>query len=157
MKAADDSELGEQVNGVAGNAPDAQANDPTPSTPGRQPNNPTPGTPDGRVATRLAAGGLLAVAAAVLAFLATQVSTDLTRQRQATCDGLLPMPTSAYVLGWSGVGVAVLAAIVMLARRSGGGWRIALLVLVVVALAFAGFVTYTVYGDAPTTRFMCSG
>jgi hypothetical protein len=106
---------------------------------------------------RLAVGGLLTVASAVLAFLATRVSTDLTKQRHATCDGLLPMPTSAYVLGWSGVALAVVAVVVVAARRSGGGWRAGLLVLAVLALAFAGFVTYTVYGDAPTTRFMCFG
>jgi hypothetical protein len=59
-------------------------------------------------------------------------------------------------IGWSGVALALVAAVVA-ARRSGGGWRAALLVLAVLALAFAGFVTYTVYGDAPTTRFMCFG
>ncbi|GAB3876869.1 hypothetical protein GCM10029964_024760 [Kibdelosporangium lantanae] len=168
MKAADDNELGEQAsaadstrgeqaNHVTANTPGEQATDLTSNTSGEQANDVTANPPGGWVTTRLAACGLLAVAAAVLAFLATRVSGDLTRQRQATCDGLLPMPASAYVLGWSGVGLAVVAAIVLLAKRSGGGWRVALLVLSLLALAFAGFVTYTVYADAPTTRFMCSG
>lgn len=107
--------------------------------------------------TRLAAGGLLALAAVVLAFLATQVSSDLTKERHATCNGLLPMPTSAFVLAWSAVGLSIAAAAVLLARRAGGRARIALLVFAVLALAFAAFVTYTIYADAPTTKWQCSG
>lgn len=107
--------------------------------------------------TRLAAGGLLAVAAVVLAFLATQTSSDLTKKRNATCNGLLEMPTSAFVLAWSAVGLSVVAAVVVLSRRTGGRWRVALLVFAVLALAFAAFVTYTIYTDAPTTKWQCSG
>ncbi|MEV4314876.1 hypothetical protein [Actinocrispum sp. NPDC049592] len=105
------------------------------------------------------AGGLLAVAGAVLAFLATQVSTDLTHQRSSTCNGLLPMPTSAYVLGWTGVAAGVIAVVLLVSRlrQSRGGWPVWVLVLAVLVVLFAGFVVYTVYGDAPTTRFQCSG
>jgi hypothetical protein len=109
------------------------------------------------VRTRLILGGLLALAAVVLAFLATQVSSDLTKERNTTCNGLLEMPTSAFVLAWSAVGLSVVAAVVVLSRRTGGGWRVALLVLAVLALAFAAFVTYTIYADAPTTKWQCSG
>lgn len=69
------------------------------------------------------------------------------------------MPTSAYVLGCAGVGVAVLA-VIMLAlrlRQSRGGWPAWALVLAVLAFLFAALVIYTVYGDAPTTRWQCSG
>lgn len=113
-----------------------------------------------RQATGLAiTGAILTVAGIVLSFLATQVSTDLTKQRSSTCNGLLPMPTSAYVLGWAGVGVTV-AAVIMLAlrlRKSRGGWPTSVLMLAVLAVLFAAFVIYTVYGDAPTTRWQCSG
>lgn len=106
---------------------------------------------------RLITSGVLVVAAVVLAFLATQVSTDLTKQRHDTCNGLLPMPGSAYVLGWCGVGAAATAAVLVLVRWSRSGWRTTRLVLSLLALVFAGFVVYTVYGDAPTTRWLCSG
>jgi uncharacterized membrane protein len=104
-------------------------------------------------------GAILVVAGIVLAFLATQVSSDLTKERTSTCNGLLPMPTSAYVLGWAGVGVTVLAVLMLVLRlrQSRGGWPTWVLVLAVLAVLFAAFVIYTVYGDAPTTRWQCSG
>ncbi|TCO52628.1 hypothetical protein [Actinocrispum wychmicini] len=106
----------------------------------------------------VAVGGVLTVAGIVLAVLATQVSTDLTKQRSSTCNGLLPMPTSAYVFGWTAVAAALVAVVLLvLGRRAGAWWVITLLVLAVLAFLFAGFVTYTVYGDAPTVRHLCSG
>jgi uncharacterized membrane protein len=104
-------------------------------------------------------GAILVAAGIMLAFLATQVSSDLTKRRSGSCNGLLPMPTSAYILGWSGLGVAVLA-VLMLAprlRQSRGGWLTCVLVFAVMAVVFAAFVVFTVYGDAPTTRWQCSG
>lgn len=107
----------------------------------------------------VAVGGVLAVAGIVLAFLATQVSTDLSKQRSSTCNGLLPMPTSAYVLGFSAVAAGLVAVLLLVwrGRRSGGGWAGGLLALAILAILFAGFVTYTVFGDAHTTAHLCSG
>jgi ABC-type xylose transport system permease subunit len=106
-----------------------------------------------------AVGGVLAVAGVLLAVLATRVSTDLTRQRSSTCNGLLPMPASAYVLGWSAVAAGLVAVLLLVLRlrKSRGGWPTSVLVLAVLAVLFAGFVTYTVYGDAPVTHWLCSG
>jgi len=111
--------------------------------------------------------GMLSLSASVmlcsaaLAGAATQVSYGLIRHRASTCNGMVPMPVSAYVLGWAGVGTAALALVMLgvdAARcRRVGGVRTALLALTVLCLAFAAFVTYTVYSDAPTRRFLCSG
>jgi hypothetical protein len=107
------------------------------------------------------AGAVLAVGSVVLAVASTRVSDGLTHQRERTCDGLLPMPTSAYLLGWLGVGVAALAVVLSVLRvlrsRGDSGWRMTLLVFSVLCLLSAGFVIYTVYGDAPIHRFLCSG
>jgi len=114
---------------------------------------------DRRADVLAAVGGVLAVAGILLAVLATQVSTAVTRQRSSTCNGLLPMPASAYVLGWAAVTMSLVAVLVLALRirRSGGGWITWVLVLAVLIVLFAGFVTYTVYADAPTTRWLCSG
>ena len=98
-------------------------------------------------------GGVLAAGAIVLAVIAAQISQGLTSKRAHTCDGMLPMPFPAFAFGWAAV-AAGLAAVVLYAAR----WRRPLpIVLAVLVLAAAGFVLYTVYGDAPTHRFTCSG
>src|SRR5204863_541482 len=104
-------------------------------------------------------GPALALGALALAAAAARISDDLTHTRARTCDGLLPMPASAYVLGWLGVGTALLAVAAMVFRlRSGSsGWALALLVIFVLVLLFTAFATYAVYADAPTRRFLCSG
>jgi hypothetical protein len=60
---------------------------------------------------------LLAIASGVLAVAATQVSYGTTHQRGSTCNGLIPMPTSAFALGWAAVAVALLATIAALIGR----------------------------------------
>ena len=57
---------------------------------------------------------LLAIGSVVLAVVAAQVSYGVTRQRESTCNGRIPMPTSAFALGWAAVGVALLATVVVL-------------------------------------------
>jgi FtsH-binding integral membrane protein len=114
---------------------------------------------DRRADVLAAVGGVLAVAGILLTVLATQVSTNLTRQRSSTCNGLLPMPVSAYVVGWAAVTVSLVAVLVLArrVRQSGGGWVTWVLAVAVLIVLFAGFVSYTVYADAPTTRWLCSG
>ena len=65
----------------------------------------------------LGLGCLLAVGSVVLAVAATQVSYGVARQRESTCNGLIPMPTSAFALGWAAVAVALLATIAFLTGR----------------------------------------
>ncbi|WP_156893144.1 hypothetical protein [Actinokineospora enzanensis] len=89
----------------------------------------------------------------VLGVLGAQVSQRLVRQRGGTCDGMLPMPTSAYLLAWAAVALCLLGGFLVLrAKRTP-----ALTILLIIALAFTAFVVYSVYSDAPTHRFLCSG
>jgi hypothetical protein len=65
----------------------------------------------------LGLGCLLAVGGVVLAVAAAQVSYGVTRQREGTCNGLIPMPTSVFELGWAAVAVALLATVTVLIGR----------------------------------------
>ncbi|MGI8647074.1 MAG: hypothetical protein DLM55_03565 [Acidimicrobiales bacterium] len=68
----------------------------------------------------LALSPLLAIGSVVLAVVAAQVSYGVARQRESTCNGQIPMSTSAFVLGWAAVAAALLATVVLLA---GQWWR----------------------------------
>ena len=107
------------------------------------------------------ASAALIVGGVTLAEIAAEVSYGLTRERGRTCNGQLPMPLSAYVLGWAAVGVAILALVAVIVRiqRIAGVDTLVktLLVFAILGLLGAGFVAYTIYDDAVPIRHLCFG
>jgi hypothetical protein len=51
----------------------------------------------------------LIVAGVLLSLINTNAQAELDRRRHAACDGTLPLPTSAYVLGVTGLFVGTIA------------------------------------------------
>ena len=56
----------------------------------------------------------LIVVGVLLALTNTNAQAELVRRRQDTCDGTLPLPTSAYVLGFAGLIIGALALFLLL-------------------------------------------
>ncbi|MEU4289669.1 hypothetical protein AB0E63_15705 [Kribbella sp. NPDC026596] len=55
----------------------------------------------------------LIIVGLLLALTNTNAQSELSRRRHASCDGTLPLPTSAYLLGFAGVVVGAIALFLM--------------------------------------------
>jgi hypothetical protein len=76
----------------------------------------------------------LMVVGVVLALSCLNAAAELIRRRRAACDGSLPLPTAAYVLGGLGLLVGVLA-LVLLVRWFGHSRQAIAFVLFATAVA----------------------
>ena len=55
----------------------------------------------------------LIIVGLLLALTNTNAQSELSRRRHASCDGTLPLPTSAYLLGFAGLVVGAIALFLM--------------------------------------------
>ncbi|MEU4194776.1 hypothetical protein AB0E69_22945 [Kribbella sp. NPDC026611] len=102
--------------------------------------------------------GLL-VAGVLLALINTNAQTELTRRRQATCDGTLPLPTTAYLVGFAGllIGAIALFLLVRWFRHSRQPIATTLLITAATAVIFEVFALATAFHDAKPIDSLCFG
>jgi hypothetical protein len=101
----------------------------------------------------------LMVAGVLLALTNTNAQTELVRRRQDTCDGSLPLPTSAYVLGGAGllVGVVALALMVRWFGHSRQAIALILVATAVAAVVFELFALVTAFQEGRPITDLCHG
>jgi hypothetical protein len=101
----------------------------------------------------------LVVAGVLLATINTNAQAELLRRRQAGCDGSLPLPTSAYVLGFAGLVVGAVA-LFLLVRWFGHSRQPLALILFATATAavvFELFAIVTAFQDGRPVNALCGG
>ncbi len=101
----------------------------------------------------------LVVAGVLLATINTNAQAELLRRRQASCDGSLPLPTSAYVLGFAGLVVGAVA-LFLLVRWFGHSRQPLALILFATATAavvFELFAIVTAFQDGRPVNALCGG
>jgi hypothetical protein len=87
-----------------------------------------------------------------LAVCSAAAQSGFTRHRTQTCDGLLPMPVSAFVFGWAACGVGLVALVLAVVWLKRAWW-----VVGVGALLFEVGALYVAYREAVPIPVLCSG
>jgi hypothetical protein len=102
--------------------------------------------------------GLL-VAGVVLSLVNTNAQTELVRRRQDTCDGTLPLPTSAYLLGAAGLIVGAVALLLLLRWFGHSRQPIALILFAtaIAAVIFEAVALITAFQEGRPVHPMCGG
>lgn len=101
----------------------------------------------------------LIVVGVLLALINANAQSELARRRQDSCDGSLPLPTTAYVLGFAGLLVGALALFLLL-RWFGHSRQPIALILVATATAavvFEIFALITAFQEAGPVQAICGG
>lgn len=101
----------------------------------------------------------LVVVGLLLSTINTNAQAELIRRRQNSCDGSLPLPTTAYVLGFAGLAVGAVA-LFLLARWFGHNRQPITLILfatAVAALIFELFALVTAFQEGRPVYPMCGG
>ena len=101
----------------------------------------------------------LIVVGIVLALTNTNAQSELMRRRQDTCDGSLPLPTAAYVLGFAGLAVGIVALILLVRWFRGSRHPIALILFAtaIAALIVELFAVVTAFQEGQPVYPMCGG
>ena len=101
----------------------------------------------------------LVVAGSLMSLTSTNAQTELARRRQDTCDGTLPLPMSAYVLGFGGlfVGAVGLFLLVRWFGHSRQPIAIILFATAVAAVVFEVAAVIAVFADSRPIRSPCLG
>jgi hypothetical protein len=101
----------------------------------------------------------LVVVGLLLSTINTNAQAELIRRRQDSCDGSLPLPTTAYVLGFAGLAVGGVA-LFLLARWFGHSRQSITLILFATATAaviFELFALVTAFQEGRPVHPMCGG
>ena len=101
----------------------------------------------------------LTVVGVLLALTNTNAQTELVRRRQDACDGTLPLPAAAYVLGFAGlvVGAIALFLLVLWFHRSREPIALILFATAVAAVVFEVFTVVTAFQEGPPIQSLCFG
>jgi ABC-type Fe3+-siderophore transport system permease subunit len=101
----------------------------------------------------------LIVAGVLLSLTSANAETELSRRRHAACDGTLPLPTSAFVLSFTGVAVGAVA-LYLLVRWFRGSRQTIVLILfwtAVAAVVSEVFTVVTVLQQSRPITGLCVG
>jgi uncharacterized BrkB/YihY/UPF0761 family membrane protein len=101
----------------------------------------------------------LVVVGVLLATINANAQAELIRRREDSCDGSIPLPTSAYVLGFAGLAVGAVA-LFLLFRWFGHSRQVIELVLFATATAaviFELFALVTAFQEGRPVYPMCGG
>ena len=101
----------------------------------------------------------LMVVGVLLALTNSNAQTELVRRRQDTCDGTLALPAAAYVLGFAGlvVGVIALFLLVLWFHRSRQPLALILFATAAAAVVFEVFAVVTAFQDGSPIQSLCFG
>jgi hypothetical protein len=101
----------------------------------------------------------LMVAGVLMSLTNTNAQTELDRRRQAACDGTLPLPTAAYVLGFAGLAVGTVALFLLLRWFGHSRQPIALILFTTAgaAVVFEIVALVTAYQEARPLQSLCFG
>jgi len=101
----------------------------------------------------------LLIVGVVLSLTNTNAQTELVRRRQDACDGSIPLPTGAYVLGIAGVVVGVVALFLLLRWFGHSRQAIALILFATAAAAvlFEIFALITAFQEGRPVHSVCFG
>ncbi|MFI5697140.1 hypothetical protein ACIA58_35115 [Kribbella sp. NPDC051586] len=101
----------------------------------------------------------LIVTGVLMALTSANAETELSRRRHATCDGALPLPTSAFVLGFGGLVLGTIA-LYLLLRWFGRSRQTIVLILfwtAVAAVVSEVFTLVTVFQQSRPITSLCIG
>jgi len=101
----------------------------------------------------------LVVVGVLLATINTNAQAELIRRRQDSCDGSIPLPTAAYVLGFAGLVVGAVA-LFLLVRWFGHSRQPIALILFATATAaviFELFAIVTAFQEGRPVHPLCGG
>jgi drug/metabolite transporter (DMT)-like permease len=101
----------------------------------------------------------LVVIGVLLATINANAQAELIRRRQDSCDGSLPLPTTAYVLGFAGLAVGAVALFLLVRwfRHSRQPLAIILFVTATAAVVFELFALVTAFQEGRPVHPMCGG
>ena len=101
----------------------------------------------------------LIVVGVVLSLTNTNAQSELVRRRQDTCDGSLPLPTAAYVFGFAGLAVGIVALVLLVRWFRGSRQPIALILFAtaIAALIVELFAVVTAFQEGRPVYPMCGG
>ena len=101
----------------------------------------------------------LVIAGVLLSLTNTNAQTELIRRRQDACDGTIPLPTGAYVLGTAGVVVGAVALFLLLRWFGHSRQAIALILFTTAAAAvvFEVFALVTAFQEGRPVHSLCFG
>ncbi|MFG1817325.1 hypothetical protein ACGFIF_26455 [Kribbella sp. NPDC049174] len=101
----------------------------------------------------------LVIVGVLLATINTNAQAELIRRRQASCDGSLPLPTAAYVLGFVGLGVGAVALFLLIRWFGHSREPIALILFATAAAAviFEFFALVTAFQEGRPVHPICGG
>ncbi len=101
----------------------------------------------------------LVVVGVLLSTINANAQAELIRRRQASCDGSLPLPTTAYVLGFAGLAVGAVALFLLARwfRHSRQPLAIILFVTAIAAVIFELFALVTAFQEGRPVHPMCGG
>ena len=99
----------------------------------------------------------LMIVGVLLSLTNANAQTELVRRRQDACDGTIPLPTGAYVLGVSGVVVGAIALFLLLRWFGHSRQAIALILFTTAAAAvvFEIFALVTAFQDGRPLHAVC--
>ncbi|HET6989365.1 MAG TPA: hypothetical protein VFI00_22240 [Kribbella sp.] len=101
----------------------------------------------------------LMVVGVLLGLTNTNAQTELVRRRQDACDGSLPLPTGAYLLGFAGlvVGAIALFLLVLWFHRSRQPLALILFATAAAAVVFEIFAVVTAFQEGRPIQSLCFG
>ena len=101
----------------------------------------------------------LVVAGVLLSMINANAQAELIRRRQDSCDGSLPLPTTAYVLGFAGpvIGAVALFLLVRWFGRSRQPLVLILFATATAAVIFEVLALVTAFRDGRPVDSICGG
>ncbi|GAB2671264.1 hypothetical protein [Kribbella swartbergensis] len=101
----------------------------------------------------------LTIVGVLLAMINTNAQAELIRRRQDSCDGTLPLPTAAYVLGFAGLAVGAVALFLLIRWFGHSRQPIALILFATAtaAVVFEVFALVTAFQEGRPAPPLCGG
>ncbi|MEU4604393.1 hypothetical protein AB0F43_15535 [Kribbella sp. NPDC023972] len=101
----------------------------------------------------------LVVVGVLLSTITTNAQAELIRRRQDSCDGSIPLPTTAYVLGFAGLAVGAIALFLRVRwfRHSRQPIALILFATATAAVIFEVFALVTAFQEGRPVHPMCGG